>query len=358
MNTKKLFLLACAVLILSNVAAFAALDLRFTTPISMSPSSPVPGNTVTFSVSFKTFGGAVTNLKIIGGMGNNQLFERVYASIPADRVRTDSFTWTAVPGSHTVWFELDPDHASSDSNYANNRVENSFSFGSPSDLLIQVKINDLLSNDRITYIKWIVDNDGESVSLPCTMEIKKSSTVVQTINIISLNPGSEMGGDFLIPEQYKCSGRLTFKVDANNANTESNELNNTDSIMLLCICSNCWDNFEFELSTLSLIPKPCETCPQWHESIKGGDPVGILNRIGEKLGQGADFNTIKGDWEKFLTKTNGLSPVAALEIIFNLAVKEAKERLQDEQAIKQFQQGLKETIKQMAAFANEKLSAK
>jgi hypothetical protein len=128
MKNKILLFSALTILWLLGSALFA-LDLKFTSAIRMSPASPAVGNTITFSVSFIPQGGTVTSFKITGGVDTTQVYERTFASIPADATRTVSFTWTSTAGNHTAWFVLDPDHLMGDANYGNNRVELAFSGG-------------------------------------------------------------------------------------------------------------------------------------------------------------------------------------------------------------------------------------
>lgn len=109
-----------------SVLSYSALDLKFSSAISLSPAAPKVGDTVIFSVTFKSVGAAVTNMKIIGGVDGMQLFERVYVSIQANGSRTDSFTWTATGGNHTAFFTLDPNHTAGDSDYGNNHLEKPF----------------------------------------------------------------------------------------------------------------------------------------------------------------------------------------------------------------------------------------
>jgi hypothetical protein len=125
----KTFLSVGVFLLISSVLAIAALDLRFTTAITQSPDPASAGNTVTFTVTFKTFGAAVTNLKIIGGVDAAQIFTRTYATIAANKQKTDTFNWTATAGSHTAWFVLDPAKSTGDSDYSNNRVEKALTVG-------------------------------------------------------------------------------------------------------------------------------------------------------------------------------------------------------------------------------------
>jgi len=115
-------------LILTSLSAlsYSALDLKFTSAISLSPAAPKVGDSLTFTVSFKSEGSVSTNVKIVGGIDGVQSFERVYASIPANAVRTDTFTWVATGGNHTAFFTLDPNHTAGDSNYGNNHLEKPF----------------------------------------------------------------------------------------------------------------------------------------------------------------------------------------------------------------------------------------
>jgi hypothetical protein len=126
----KAFLSIGVILLCSSIPALAALDLRFTTDISQAPDPATAGNSVTFTVSFKTFGGPADKLKITGGVDGAGIFERTYSNINADLQRTDTFTWTATAGPHTVWFVLDPSHTCGDSNYRNNRIERAITVGS------------------------------------------------------------------------------------------------------------------------------------------------------------------------------------------------------------------------------------
>jgi subtilase family serine protease len=122
----KVFIASLLLFLLMSVFSFAAVDLKFTSAVTMSPADAKAGDTMTFSVSFRPEGAAVSNLKVIGGIDGAQKYERVFASINADGTRTCSFTWTATPGSHVVFFTLDPLHTTGDSSYSNNRIEKQF----------------------------------------------------------------------------------------------------------------------------------------------------------------------------------------------------------------------------------------
>jgi subtilase family serine protease len=229
----KLILSIGVIFLLSSVLAFAALDLAFTTAITQSPDPASAGNVVTFTVSFRTTGGAVTNLKIIGGVDGTQLFDRTYTSIAADKVRTDSFTWTATAGSHTVWFELDPGHTCGDSNYANNRIEKAVTVGGGTPT---GKPDLYISSVTLSPVKF---DAGEKVTLTITVANKGTADapdsslfmkndkekVLMALDI----PGIPKGLQYVhnIDWTGLCGTVLTIKVDTLKKADELDENNNT-----------------------------------------------------------------------------------------------------------------------------------
>jgi len=231
MNIKTLFSIGI-IFLFSSMFASAALDLQFSTAISQSPDPASAGNVVTFTVSFRTTGGAVTNLKIIGGVDGTQLFERTYASILADKGRTDTFTWPATAGSHTVWFELDPGHTSGDSNYANNRIEKAVTVGGgpagKPDLYISSVTNSptkFSAGDPVTLtIK--VANKGTADSPASDLFMKdQNGKVLMTYPINGIPQGGQF--EHSIVWTGACDTVLTIKVDTLKKADESDENNNT-----------------------------------------------------------------------------------------------------------------------------------
>jgi hypothetical protein len=366
----KTFLSIGVILLCSSILALAALDLRFTTAITQAPDPASGGATVTFSVAFKTFGGAVTNMKITGGVDGVQIFERTYASILADKTKTDAFTWTATAGAHTAWFELDPDHTCGDSDYGNNRVEKALTVGGgpagQPDLapVVTYTPTDFAAGAAVAF-SIRVNNNGAAASNACQMTVKKGGATVQTINVAAIPAGNHLDKSYAWTAE--CDAVIEIKVDSNNANTESNEGNNTWSHTMACgdtgggsgpivFCVKCW--LKYKLIEFEPFPKPdpCGGCPPWHDIFHRGDPIDILNGIGDKLGQGLGFDGVKGDWEKFLGNSHGLTPNGALKIIFDRAVLGAKGRLQTEGAIGKFQNSLNSELLLMHGFAKNKFA--
>jgi len=366
----KTFLSIGVILLCSSILALAALDLQFTTAISQAPDPASGGASVTFTVAFKTLGGAVTNLKITGGVDGVGIFERTYASILADKVRTDTFTWTATAGSHTAWFELDPDHTCGDSNYGNNRVEKALTVGggptSQPDLALVVTYTptDFAAGGAVAF-SIRVNNNGIAPSNACQMTVKKGGATVQTINVAAIPAGDHLDKSYNWAAA-ECNAVIEIKADSNNANIESNEGNNTWSHTMACgdtdggglveICIPCLRLYKINKFERIPLPDPCLSCPPWHEKFERGDPIDILNGIGVKLGQGIGFDGVKGDWEKFLGNSHGLTPNGALKIIFDRAVLGAKRKIQNENAAGLFMNGLNNSLGLLHGFALNKFA--
>jgi hypothetical protein len=233
----KTFLTFGIIFLFSGAFVFAALDLAFVTAITQSPDPATAGATVNFTIGFRTDGGAVTNMRIIGGVDGTQILNRTYASIAADTTRTDAFTWTATAGSHTVWFELDPDHAQGDSDYTNNRIEKAItvSGGAQPDLTVKATYAaaNFKEDDPISF-SVTVNNIGNATSSTCKLVLLHS-----TSNMAYASqdvPAINAGGNWTTSQAWNvdCSTPLKFTVDAFDTNAESNESNNTWSKTMKC----------------------------------------------------------------------------------------------------------------------------
>jgi hypothetical protein len=363
-------LLSIGVILLCSSIFALALDLRFTTAISQAPDPATGGASVTFTVSFKPFNDPVDNLKITGGVDGVGIFERTYAHINAGAQRTDTFTWTATGGAHTAWFELDPLHTAGDSDYSNNRVEKALTVGggpaTQPDLALVVTYTptDFAAAAAVTFsIK--VNNNGTAASNACQMTVKKGGTTVQTINVAAIPAGNHLDKSYAWTAE--CDAVIEIKVDSNNANVESNEGNNTWSKTMACgdtggggifVCLPCLKFYKYVQFPRIPLPDPCLSCPPWHDIFHRGDPIDILNGIGDRLGNGIGFEGVKGDWLKFLGNNHGLTPDGALKIIFDRAVLGAKGKLRNEGAAKLFRNGLNNTLGQLHGLALEKFAVK
>lgn len=257
---KKIFIMGIISVICSSFA-FSALDLKFSTAITMNPASPSAGTGVVFSVKFVPSGAAVDNLKCTYGMGAAQLGERVFAHINAGAVRELSFNWTATAGSKKVWFKLDPNKKTGDSNVQNNYIEKSFSI---SDKMIisknpniekmnidpsllekfnsNVKPDLIISEITITpanpsttdkiVFKVTCKNIGNGSSKPSKVSIKiGGETYPEIYDIASLNPGEVT----TVLRETTLITALNYTVtaiaDYNFLIAESDEQNNTKALV-------------------------------------------------------------------------------------------------------------------------------
>jgi subtilase family serine protease len=228
MKCKTLFL-AGMILVVSSFFAYGALDLRFTTAISQSPASPSTGDSVTFTVSYRALGAAVTNLKITGGVDGTSIFSRTYASIGADAQRTDSFTWPATAGSHTVWFELDPAHTTGDSDYSNNRVEKSItiSVGGPNLTVTNcVTEPSTYKNGDTVLFRFTIKNIGTAQApVPSYAAIMFGSTLRDEILVPAMGPG--WTNDYTFSYTVKIPSTVTITTDYTAVVAEGNENDNS-----------------------------------------------------------------------------------------------------------------------------------
>jgi subtilase family serine protease len=230
MSIKALFSIGI-IFLFSSVFVSAALDLTFVTAITQSPDPTTAGATTTFTISFKTAGGAVTNMKITGGIYGTQLFERTYASIGADMTRTDSFTWTAVTGDQLVWFELDPGHTCGDSNYSNNNIQKHFFVASTSGKYPDLSVNavyeafNFKEDDKIT-LHIYVSNTGDTWSNPCKLVLlnDKYNVAYAAFDVPQVPNGSIWNTNY--EWTVDCGAPLRLYIDALQKVYETNEMNN------------------------------------------------------------------------------------------------------------------------------------
>jgi hypothetical protein len=265
-----IFILLCA-----SIFAIADVDLKFSTDINMTPDPAVAGNTITFTVSFKPIGGAVDNLKIIGGVDDANIFERTYAHINADAQRTDSFTWTAVAGAHTAWFRLDPNHQAGDSDYTNNLIEkqlsisssggpnlpltgeiidgitsnsNKSNFKKPGDIMLPPKANlkiqsvtfpsNVADGANISYSVTVKNVGTAETSCAVTLKFLVSGAEIKNHVVPKLSPGETFtaNGDWTAACASACNSKPSFKIDFYNLVDESNENDNVWEGSYFCSC--------------------------------------------------------------------------------------------------------------------------
>lgn len=266
------------IFLLMGTFAFGETDLKFTTGgITMTPDPAAVGNEITFTVHFKPVGGAVDNLKIIGGIDDTAIFERTYAHINADAQKMDFFKWTAISGSHKAWFKIDPNHNTGDTDYSNNLTEKQFTVSSSGNTnpinFSQVDISNITLGKKkgIVVISalakpnlqiWVTYSPNNSDILVCdgridfTLKIKNigdgAAASAFKYNIYyhddlvlfgyvdPLGAGQEIikeKNSVLIPCDSGCASSWKFVVDPDNTINESNEEDNSYNLNLNCTCA-------------------------------------------------------------------------------------------------------------------------
>ncbi len=103
--------------------AYANSNPEWATSITQSPIAVKAGQTVTFTAPMRVRYGPTRNLQVVGGVGATRILDRTFPVLIKDAQHTLSFKWKAVPGTHTAYFEIDPDQQAADSNRAYNRIE-------------------------------------------------------------------------------------------------------------------------------------------------------------------------------------------------------------------------------------------
>jgi hypothetical protein len=370
---KKTFFIALVIGILALAVPAFATDAQWTTAITVTPAPPLStGVAATVTANFRIFDGAIDNLHVIGGVvGGATLYDQTFPHLINHAITVATFTWTpSSSGTYTLYFQIDPSATSADTNASNNRVELVVSVtgggaGQPNlKPVVSYTPTDFSAGNNVEFsIK--VNNLGTVPSVACQMEMKKGSSVLHTFNVPVISASGHW--DTTWNWTAECDAALSLKVDSNNANAESNEGDNTWSHTMACgdtggggifVCIPCLKFYKFVEFQPIPLPDPCLSCPPWHIKLKRGDPIDILNGIGDKLGNGIGFEGVKGDWMKFLGNHHGLTPNAALKIIFDRAVLGAKGKFRNEGAAKLFREGLNNSLGQLHGLALEKFNVK
>jgi hypothetical protein len=216
--------------------ALGALDLKFTGKISMTPNPAAAGDPVSFSVNFNNEGSGVDNLFCIGGVDGVRIFERTFAHIDAGKNRTLAFNWAATGGSHTVWFELDPDHLQKDENYGNNRIEITIKIGGETEPA--EKLPDLVVPDA--WASPATVEPRSNITFGCDIQNKGGAIkgkwmarfLVDNEEVLSKEFNDFPAGGYQLYKQEIIaddigSHILTCQADPKNTIIESNESNNS-----------------------------------------------------------------------------------------------------------------------------------
>ena len=99
-------------------------DIKFNGNITFSPFTPQEGDPQEVKVRlYNASSVTATNVNVVGGIDSVQQFEEIIPSFSGYAYKDVKFTWTtAVAGSHTAYFTIDPDNSIVESNESNNNL--------------------------------------------------------------------------------------------------------------------------------------------------------------------------------------------------------------------------------------------
>lgn len=222
-----------------------AVDARWTTTITFSPAALTTGVSATASASFTVAGaGGIDNLRVIGGVvGGDMMFDRTWAHIDDGATRLATFSGTpGDPGMFTIYFQIDPDSRSADSDRTNNRIEVSVSIapGAMPNLVNIVPgptwIPAVFAAGETVTIHYMLANVGEASSHSCLVGLRVNGAMVAQNAVPEMAAGGPFHeGDFTW--RVECGAAVELVVDSGNDITESNETDNIVAIPGLATCA-------------------------------------------------------------------------------------------------------------------------
>ncbi|MBN2135387.1 MAG: hypothetical protein JW737_06615 [Acidobacteria bacterium] len=128
---KKLFFVFISIFIFSLGIITANTDPWWTSKITMNPSTPTAGQSITFFATLKVSkGDAISGFEVVVTVDGKNSFNQMLPPMPRGASQTVSFTWTATSGAHMVSFHIDPTNKAGDINPGNNYIEFMFDVGS------------------------------------------------------------------------------------------------------------------------------------------------------------------------------------------------------------------------------------
>jgi hypothetical protein len=242
---KKLYFPAFLIGFLILAVPAFSVDVRWTSSITISPAVLTTGVSASATATFRVDGaGGIDNLRVTGGVvGGDTMFDRTWAHINDATTRTATFSGTpGDPGTFTIYFQIDPDSTSPDSDRTNNRVELTISVaaGALPNLVNIVPgptwTPAVFAAGETLTIHYMLANIGEASA--------HSSLVGLRVNgvMVAQNPVPEMAaggpfheGNFTWP--VVCGADVALVVDSGNDISESNETDNLVPIPGLSTCA-------------------------------------------------------------------------------------------------------------------------
>jgi subtilase family serine protease len=242
---KKLNYFALLIGIMIFTVSIYAVDVRWVTSITVSPDPLTTGVPGTAQASFRVNGaGGIDNLRVTGGVvGGDMMFDRTWAHIDDGATRTASFSGTpGDPGVFTIYFQIDPDSTSPDSDRTNNRIELSITVvaGLQPNLVNIVPGPTwwpaIFSAGEVVNVHYMIGNVGDGDAREFLVGLRVDGAMV------AQNPHAALAahtpfveGDF--SWTVRCGARVELVVDSGTDVSESNEADNTVGIPGLSTCA-------------------------------------------------------------------------------------------------------------------------
>jgi hypothetical protein len=243
---KKLYFTAFLIGFLALAVTAFSVDVRWTTSITVTPAVLTTGVPASATATFRVEGtGGIDNLRVTGGVvGGDTMFDRTWAHINDATTRTATFSGTpGDAGTFTIYFQIDPDSTSADSDRTNNRVELTISVaaGALPNLVNIVPgptwTPAVFAAGETLTIHYMIGNIGEASAHSFLVGLRVNGVIVHQ------NPHPEMAahapfaeGDFTWP--VVCGADVALVVDSGNDVSESNETDNTVSVPGLSACAD------------------------------------------------------------------------------------------------------------------------
>jgi subtilase family serine protease len=196
--------------------------------ITMTPQDPAIGDTVTITVTVKNQGTADAGQHCTACYVDNDILEtRTVYSLNAGVTATLIFNWTAEVGSHIIRVTADSTGVIYENDETNNTRAFNFSTLAP-DITVQSVTwapQTPSEGDNVVFTAT-VKNQGNIQSKTTTAALYIGQAKKDTQNLVAINPGSTAVVTF---NWIAAAGQslVEVTVDENNANTESDETNNT-----------------------------------------------------------------------------------------------------------------------------------
>jgi len=237
-------------LIFLAMAAYPQADLIWYGSLNINPAAPATGDNVTFTATVRATLGDSQPFQVVGGIDGAQLLSKAGPALLKTTKKAFSFSWTATPGNHTVYFDIDPNHTSGDVNFKNNHIEVNFVVDSvstppppprrrgrgqePNLVIKNVTWNPQTFNqgDKVDF-QITVANTGSSPTPITYATLEISGTTYMSCFVDALQPGDTD----TVPATgtaHICPIKVTVKADADNLTTESNEGDNEWSKTINC----------------------------------------------------------------------------------------------------------------------------